>query len=228
MRQHSVVVTWQVTYRKSVEALHRSYDVLENFTALQNDSRFDRLLAGSEQETANSLEVINSIISDDEQDVSEDVLADQKVSSFLQSISPDLDSRWSGAVFALSPKNPDTARHFCTSAREIFATILEIKAPDEKVSNTLPDCERTDRGTPTRRAKLKYFLHLRGIAENCLEEFIENDMENIVQLFKIFNSGTHGSAGAVGLPQLYKLKKRIEQGIAFLAEVIGDGHSSVH
>ena len=37
----------------------------------------------------------------------------------------------------------------------------------------------------TRRTKVKYFLHRKGMTEDTLEEFIEQDMENIVQLFRV-------------------------------------------
>ena len=57
-----------------------------------------------------------------------------------------------------------------------------------------------------------------------LEEFVENDLENIVQLFDIFNAGTHGTAGTFDLAQLKAIRRRVENGIMFLIEVIGDEH----
>lgn len=38
--------------------------------------------------------------------------------------------RWKGALFSLSPTNPDAAQHFCTSAREVLTSMLDIAAPD--------------------------------------------------------------------------------------------------
>jgi hypothetical protein len=86
----------------------------------------------------------------------------------------------------------------------------------------MPTCDKTDRGNPTRRSKIRYFLHLQGMTEGTLEEFVENDMENIVQLFRIFNVGTHGSAGTFDFPQLNTIRKRVEDSIMFLTEIIGD------
>jgi hypothetical protein len=38
-----------------------------------------------------------------------------------------------------------------------------VKAPDAIVIAAMPDCEKTpQRGTPTRRAKIRYFLHRQG------------------------------------------------------------------
>jgi len=59
------------------------------------------------------------------------------------------------------------------------------------------------------------------MTEDTLEEFIEQDMDNIVKLFSIFNDGTHGSAGTFDLHQLSAIKKRVENGIVFLAEIVG-------
>ena len=167
--------------------------------------------------------VTNRLLGDkDAGDTPADELENAELLDGLRKISPDLDDRWNGAVFALNPKNPDAARHFCTSAREIITRILEIKAPDSEVFALLPDCDTTDRGNPTRRSKLRFFLHRQGMTEGTLEEFVENDIDNIIQLFHVFNEGTHGSAGTFDFPQLNAIKKRVEDGIVFLTEIIGD------
>ena len=212
-----------VVYRTSVHTLHEAYARLEKQAETQQlGPRYNEVLDLSERETANSLEVTNRLLAaeaDSEEHV--DLLQDSALLAQLSRISKDLDDRWQGAVFALNPNNPDAARHFCTSAREIITQILEIKAPDEEVLSLLPNCDRTDQGKPTRRTKVKYFLHRKGMTEDTLEEFIEQDMENIVQLFRVFNDGTHGMAGAFGFPQLIAIKKRVEDGIMFLTEIIG-------
>lgn len=224
-RQSSTTaITHYVVYRASVETLHKSYSRLENYADSQQlDSRYDRVLDLSERETANSLVVTNRILGDDSAgDTPAEELENAELLDGLRKISPDLDDRWNGAVFSLNLRNPDAARHFCTSAREIITQILEIKAPDADVFALLPDCDTTDRGNPTRRAKIRYFLHRLGMTEDTLEEFVENDMENIVQLFRIFNDGTHGSAGTFDIPQLNAIKKRVKDGIMFLTEITGD------
>jgi len=188
----------------------------------QWDPSYYRVLDLSERETANSLEVTNRLLGTDtyQEEYAED-LQDAALTNQLREISEDLDDRWRGAVFALDPRNPDAARHFCTSAREIFTQILEVKAPDSEVVNLLPHCDRTPQGKPTRRSKIRFLLHRRGMTEDTLEEFIEQDMDNIVKLFSIFNDGTHGSAGTFDLHQLSAIKKRVENGIVFLAEIVG-------
>ena len=69
------------------------------------------------------------------------------MTSELASFSMDLVSRWTGALFALNPTNPDAARHFCTSAREVLTSILDIAAPDSAVLEASPNCELTPQGT---------------------------------------------------------------------------------
>lgn len=220
----TTTTTRHVVYRTSVETLHESYTRLENYADSQPlDPRYNRVLDLSERETANSLEVTNRILGDKNAgDTLADELENGELLDGLRKICPDLDDRWKGAVYALNPQNPDAARHFCTSAREIITQILQIKAPDADVFALLPTCDKTERGNPTRRSKIWYFLHRQGMAKDALEEFVENDMENIVQLFRIFNDATHGSAGTFDLVQLNAIKKRVEDGIMFLTEIIGD------
>jgi hypothetical protein len=223
-RQPTTITTRYVVYRNSVENLHQSYSRLENYAESRKlDSRYNRFLDLSERETANSLVVTNRILGDKNAgDTPAEELENAELLDGLRKISPNLDDRWKGAVFSLNPKNPDAARHFCTSAREIINQILEIKAPDADVFSLLPNCDTTDRGNPTRRSKIRYFLHRHGMAEDALEDFVENDMENIVQLFHIFNVGTHGEAGTFDFQQLNAIKTRVEDGIMFLTEIIGD------
>jgi hypothetical protein len=223
-RQSTAITTRYVVYRTSVETLHQSHSRLENLAeSEQLGPRYNRVLDLSERETANSLVVTNRILGDENAgDTPAEELENAELLDGLRKISPELDDRWKGAVFSLSPQNPDAARHFCTSAREIITQILEIKAPDADVFALLPDCDTTDRGNPTRRSKIRYFLYRQGMTEDALEDFVENDMENIVQLFRIFNVGTHGAAGTFDFPQLNAIKTRVEDGIMFLTEIIGD------
>ncbi|MFN8459427.1 MAG: hypothetical protein U0401_33055 [Anaerolineae bacterium] len=208
-------------FKSSVYTLHSAYVKLE----AKSDGellgpQYDEILDLSEKENANSLEVMNALLCDDAE-VEEDSapLQHTLITNELKTISGELNDRWKGAIFSLSPRNPDAARHFCTSAREIFTQILEIKAPDDKVITLMPSCDKTDQGKPTRRAKIRYLLHQKGMTEASLEDFVEQDMDNIVQLFTVFNDGTHGSAGKFDLQKLYSIKKRVEDGIVFLSQI---------
>ena len=86
-------------------------------------------------------------------------------------------------MFALHPGNPDAARHFCTSSREIIATILEIEAPNDEVLQRIPYCELTPQGTPTRRAKLQFMLQRQGKADDALEDFAETNIADVVAIY---------------------------------------------
>lgn len=208
--------------RTSVTTMHEAYALLEKRTDIRHlGPNYEQVLDLSERETANSLEVMNSLLgTQPDPDEESDDLQTLRLTDELRKISTGLDDRWQGAVFSLNPHNPDATRHFYTSVREVFTQILEIKAPDAEVINTLPGCATTDEGKPTRRAKIKYFLHQRGMTDGALEEFVEQDMENIVQLFRVLNDGTHGSAGKFDRSQLSSIKKRVEDGILFLSELV--------
>ena len=62
-------------------------------------------------------------------------------------------------------------------------------------------------------------LRRQQIAEAEFEEFVAQDVQNILDLFGVFNDGTHGSAGKFPLQELMSVKKRVEDGILFLASL---------
>lgn len=210
-------------YQNSVNTLHNAYVVLneQNIYVPENYEQ-DRLLGLSENENANSLEVANVILEEQLQDTEQQIsISDTKIVNELSSISPDLDNRWRGALFSLNTNNPDAARHFCTSAREVIVQIIEEKAPDKAVFEWEPNCEiHKESGKPTRRTKIRYFLNKKNINEDSLEDFIEKDVENILSLFAVFNKGTHGESGRFTLNQLFSVKKRVEDGIIFLSTLV--------
>lgn len=215
------IVTRYVAFRASVQTLNSAYLSLERRAEAHLGASYNHVLDLSEREAANSVDVANTLLgSPPDVEVSSDGLEDAQLTDELRRISEDLDDRWRGAIFALNPRNPDAARHFCTSAREIMTQILETKAPDDVVIAAMSDCVRTDQGKPTRRAKVRFFLHRKGMLEATLEEFVEQDMQNIVDLFGIFNDGTHGSAGTFDMQMLSVIRKRVEDGIFFLSRLI--------
>ena len=199
---------------QSVSKLYAAYERLDNSDA-------DPLLSDlAEQDTANSVTVFNSLIADiDYPQVSNGKLASTKISESLASISTDLNDRWSGALFTLDPRNRDAARHFCISTREIIADILNAKAPDADVFAWSRDCQITDQGTPTRRAKILYCMERHGVYNDDLERFIDANIKDLTVLFDDLNAGSHGPAGRFSLPQLVAIKTRVEDAIGFICEI---------
>jgi len=176
-----------------------------------------------QQETTNSIKALYALTGDATIEAPSGIdLGSTVIEEELRRISDDLDARWRGAVFSLSPGNPDASRHFCTSAREIFTQILEVAAPDAVVFETTPSCGVTLEGRPSRRSKIHYLLKRKGFQIDALEEFIEADVSNILELFHVFNDGTHGHAGRFGLASLLAIKKRVEDGILFIAGIAGN------
>jgi len=218
--QSRTTVRYQVLHTSTL-TLNTAYQNLE-----RHEREFDNLSFGnqfldlSERENANSLAVSNVLESEDQQGtVGEEELATTGITNELLNISPDLDSRWRGALFSLSPRNPDASRHFCTSAREIFIHILDHFAPDSEVLSRFQSCEKTDKGQPTRRWKIKHILVNAGIVSEQAVDFVDEDVTNVLQLFRVFNDGTHGSAGRFEFAQLRAIKERVENGLVYLTTI---------
>lgn len=217
-----------VTLRTSVDTVQRSYRVMEERAEADlYEPRLDRFLDLSEQEAANSASVMNALQADEaDEDPVEEQLPSE-IDHILQEISQDVRDRWSGALFALNPRNPDAARHFCTSARELLTEILERFAADDDVRQAQPDCEVTPQGKPTRRAKIRFFFHRHGIDDDAVTTFVDDDLENVVQLFRVFNDGTHGSSGKFSHTQLLAIRGRVENAVSFLWGIITGSAFSV-
>ena len=210
-----------VSFRASVETVQRSYTALDARADTNlYDDRFNLFLDMSEREAANSVGVINALQGETPENEPHEQNIPLEIEKFLTEISQDVRDRWHGALFALNPGNPDAARHFCTSAREILTEILERHAKDGEVSAALSNCELTQQGTPTRRSKIRFLLYRHGISDNTLTEFVESDIENVVQLFHIFNKGTHGSSGRFTLSQLQSIRVRVEDAVYFLSNIV--------
>ena len=208
-----------VRYRASVETLSRSYELTEDRFAGRslNATERDLVNRGSE-EAANSVYLLNAMDGDgaQETDPTEAELRGASMGSELSMFSEDLVDRWAGALFSLSPSNPDAARHFCTSAREVLASMLDIAAPDSAVIAEDAECDRTDEGVPTRRAKVRHLLAIKGIDEPAIENLVEDDIDNVLTLFRTFNDGTHGHAGRFTITQLSAIRIRVESAIGFV------------
>lgn len=208
--------TVQSSYTMSLGAMHRYYAIVG--TTYQNSevtSEQEHILNLVEQEQANGLITANAI---EHEDFPVENTEDIEIGNKLLAVSEDLNNRWKGAVFALNPHNPDAARHFCTSVREIFTEFIDTKAPNKAVEQHDPNCERTPNGTPTRRAKIKYMMRHIDL-DDCVADFADADIQNIVELFYVFNGATHGAAGKYEYQKLLQVKRRVEQGINFLCEI---------
>jgi hypothetical protein len=214
-------VTTRTNFNISIQSLYSSYENIAQYYDYNDyNSQFEEQLHSRiEKEAANGLETANVIIDNVQPDSEDYSLQDSKIFNSLSLISQDLDDRWRGALFSLNPVNPDATRHFCTSAREIFTEILETKAPDKEVFSVFPTCAKTERGNALRRDKIRFLLKRKGISNSTVTEFVDTDINNIIELFKELNSGTHGKSGKYSHQQLISIKKRVEEGLIFLCGI---------
>jgi hypothetical protein len=54
-------------------------------------------------------------------------------------------------------------------------------------------------------------------------DFVDENVKNILQLFRTFNDGTHGSAGRFSNEKLLAIKNRVEDGIIYLTTIGRNG-----
>lgn len=183
------------------------------------------VLDRASDEAANSVYLLNALDGDGEpaDDLSEEDLRAPSMAKELAAFGEDLVNRWTGALYSLSPSNPDAARHFCTSAREVVIAILDQSAPDKTVLHEAPGCEVTEKGVPTRRAKIAFLLRRQGVDSEDLADVVDQDVDNVLSLFRTFNDGTHGRAGRFSITELTAIRTRVESAIGFLHLLVNPG-----
>lgn len=218
--------TRHVQFRQSMVRLSAAYDRLDQWSTGAAPTPQENFFADlSEREAANTVGVFNALDANDqdvagsEEHESASDLQQTRIVDEIAVVSEELDSRWRGALFSLHPRNPEAARHFCTSVREIFTQVLEMKAPDTSVFTALPHCTRTPRGNATRRSKIEYLLTLKGIRNDVLADFVDEDVNNVIELFEVLNGGTHGESGRLTIATLRQVKQRVEDGLLFVCRI---------
>ena len=205
------------SYTISSRNMRTYYDEINAFYSegIEVTPKQNHILDLVEQEQASSLVTENYIESDS---IPEEQPEDIEIGNKLAKVSDDLNNRWKGAVYSLNPNNPDAARHFCTSTREIFTEFIELKAPDRAVFEYNPNCQKTDRGNATRKEKIGYMMRHLDM-DSSVVKFADEDITNILELFHVLSDGTHGKAGRYEYNKLVQVKKRVEKGINFLCEI---------
>lgn len=205
--------------RTNVQILENRFSMLEDYNQRNIIDDETLLVDYPTQETNNSVQLYNALTGKDAGDYIEPAtLQISPVEERLFHVSSELGKRWGGALFSLNPQNPDASRHFCTSVREIFIKLLDIKAPDNLVLLRNPACELYQ-GRPTRREKIGYLLDSRAIINQPMIDFVDADIDDLLDFFRTLNDGTHGSAGTFSVQQLLKIKKRAEDSILFITDL---------
>lgn len=220
-RQRSLSALRAQTSSRYVEVRDSTLDLSARYESIdqrERSSGYSDLIAFSEREASNSAATAEALNADEP--VIFESAQDTGILDYLAGFSQDLCDRWSGALFSLNPGNPDAGRHFCTSVREIFTEILERWADNDDVIEADPNCEMTpNKSAPSRRAKIRYLLRTKGADSPEMLGFVEKDIEDILQLFHVFNEATHGAAGKHGFAKLQSIRQRVEGGIMFLAAI---------
>lgn len=212
-----------IEYRISSAALVDAYSRAEESLAVNPGSSADeQFLDLGSDEAANSVYLANALDGDgDAADAfTEDELRAPSMRDELNHFGEDLVNRWVGALFALSPENPDAARHFCASAREVVVTMLDTSAPDAEVKTADPDCQLTEAGAVTRRSKVEYLLRRQGVTTSGIADVVSSDVDNLLSLFRTFNDGTHGHSGRFTITELSAIRTRVESAIRFVHTIV--------
>lgn len=129
----------------------------------------------------------------------------------------DLVHMWQGANAVLnSTNNPDYIRHFATSLRELLTQVIHRLAPDKEIKKWTEDKNHFHNGSPTRRTRLLYIC--RSINHDIFYEFVEEDVDSVLELMSSFNRATHTPISPFNHTQVLTMQARLRAIINFLIE----------
>ena len=138
--------------------------------------------------------------------------------SLLKGVDPALARPYEGARKVLYGTNPDRARHFLSSQRELWNHLLRIIAPDEQVQEWIPkdDKDLLHEGKPTRKARILYLC--RDLNHDSLTEFVVRDTHALVTLVNLFNR-IHQLEPKLSDQQLRALQLRSDSWLTYILQI---------
>ena len=207
----------------SVTSLSSSFNILQLQCRSQKDDRDKRLFIElPERETNNSIMLYNSLMGYDESDGQGNIdLQRTYVGVPLYQVSNYLGSRLLSALYLLNPNNPNAAGYFCFDVKPIILELIQKFAPEDEVLENYKYCIVDEEGKPFLRSKIGYLLNRKDSYFTALENFIVNDINDLRNMMDIIcMSAKEGAEMRFEMPQLLKLKKRVEDAIMFIMYVI--------
>lgn len=140
------------------------------------------------------------------------------IEELLPTLLADLDNKliklWQGAKAALSSKNPDKARHFAISLRELFSHVIHYLSPEDKIKDWNSDPNLFVNGKPTRKTRLLYIC--RHVNNGPFEKFVQKDIDALLEFLNLFQKGTHSIDEDYNEEQLSVMLMRMESALRFL------------
>lgn len=197
-------------------------EVLNNVDILETVSTSEVEIDNKDLEVEVEIEnqVCNRDLEQEKQSIKNEVFKGvEQIETLLINIgSSDLVPMWQGAKAALnSIENPDYARQFTVSLRELFNHIIHRLSPDDEINNwSGGNKELFHNGKPTRRARLLYIC--RSVNHDIFSDFVDKDIKAILAMIDVFHRGTHQVNISLTHKQLIVLQNRIKYAINFLIE----------
>lgn len=112
-----------------------------------------------------------------------------------------------GAEQSFLSKNPDKVRHTIISLRELITQILHTYAPDDDLKRKYTEPKYYYDGKPTRRTRIEYIL-FNKYSNSSLLDIIDKDIVAILEIFNLFQAGTHKVVSSLSDDELKFILKR--------------------
>jgi predicted pPIWI-associating nuclease len=145
------------------------------------------------------------------------IVLEDELQAMLARLDAGLVNMIKGAREALHSTNADRVRHLITSYRELNMHVLHLLSPDRAVEEWSTSPDDFANGRPTRKARLKFIC--RNINQGAFDDFVDKDIEMMVQVFDFLNKGTHEITTNFTESQLRALKVKAESSVQFMLAI---------
>jgi hypothetical protein len=136
--------------------------------------------------------------------------------AMLVEVGRDLLKPYRGALAVLKRREPDYARHFTISVRELLTHVMHRLAPDSEVRKWTSRAEDYHQGRPTRAARLRFILrHQTG---DEFAQWVQQDVDMAIQLMDYLHGGTHKMGDDIPVGRLRWVQRRAEAVLMILIE----------
>lgn len=212
----NITDTFDVDATNAIANFSQSFDDFSHLVGVENElsggfKLENDLLTSCSKNLVNSGSVLDQLAVNDDFEVplyeeklvhleSDKQATDGELEQMLKELDPSFLRMLKGAERALNSQNPDKARHFGTSLRELFNHVLRELAPASKVESWTDDDNHFHKGRPTRRARILFIS--RKTKSSSFKDYLHSDVKSVLEFINLFHGITHKKASGYSKEQL--------------------------
>lgn len=213
------ILDFTQSYGSLMDSLNQSQSVIMAMPPDFSELAAQEFFLGARLVKSISVEAHEDELEEESEEVERQVaiVLEDELQAMLARLDPGLVNMIKGAREALHSTNADRVRHVITSYRELNTHVLHLLSPDRAVQAWSTSPDDFANGRPTRKARLRFIC--RNIKHGAFDDFVDKDIETMVQVFDFLNKGTHEITSNFTESQILALKVKAESTVQFMLAI---------